>query len=55
MSNLIKTIVVFAVCVISFILLAITYSIDEYSPFVPAFLFTGLTSFFVSLVGFLLI
>lgn len=55
MSGLFKVTVVFAVCVISFILLAITHSIDEYSPFVPAFLFIGLTSFFISLVGFLLI
>lgn len=55
MSGLFKVTVVFAVCVISFILLAIAYRIDEYSPFVPAFAFTGLISFFVSLIGFLVI
>ena len=55
MSNLFKVSVVFVVCIVSFILLAITYSIDEYSPFVPAFMFTGLTSFFVSLIEFLTI
>ena len=55
MSNLIKIIVVFAVCIISFILLAIAYRVDEYSPFVFVFSFTGGISFFVSLVGFLLI
>lgn len=55
MSNLFKVAVVFVVCIVSFILLAITYSRDEYSPFVPVFVFTGLVSFFVSLIGFLII
>ena len=55
MSGLFKVIVVFAVCVISFILLAIAYGEDEYSPFVFVFTFTGLASFFVGLMLLLVI
>lgn len=55
MTGLIKVLVTFFVCLVSFILLAITYETDEYSPFVPVFAFTGLASFFVSLMLFLVI
>lgn len=55
MSGLFKVTIVFAVCVISFILLAIAYRVDEYSPFVPIFASIGVISFAVSLIGFLII
>lgn len=55
MSNLIKIIVVFVVCIISFTLSVIIYENDEYSPFVFIFTATGIISFIVSLVGFLII
>lgn len=55
MSGLIKVIVVFVICVISFISSVIAYKNDEYSPFACIFGVIGGISFCVGLIAFMLL
>jgi hypothetical protein len=55
MMSLTKIIIVFIVSIISYILGYITYKNDEFSPFIFIFVTTGVITFIVSLVGFLII
>lgn len=55
MSGLIKIIVTFVICIVSFTLGVVSYKFNEYSPFVFIFIVVGMISFLVSIVGFMMI
>lgn len=55
MSDMCKVIILFATCIISFVLSQIMHKIDEWSPLVVVFTAIGLATFATSLIMFLLI